>query len=273
MSRNEVTLDFKNTFVDNSAGLHHFKDPVDGKIYIYSHCEPFFCHRWFPCFDQPSVRAEVTMEVMAPDESWQIISNAEVASKEKVTGSEVFKDLGDSDFWLTKFEVGPNISSYIYNLCAGQFEIIHPKMKTRVPMKIYLRKSKETQIDAEEFFRVVDSGIGFYEKYTGTKYPWAKYDQIFCPDFRIGAMENVGAVTFNDMAFLKPADQRTAWSKLVLHYVALHELAHMWFGDLVTMVWWTDLWLKESFADFMAATCLQKNPELKNYENSDQLFL
>ena len=82
-------------------------------------------------------------------------------------------------------------------------------------------------------------------------------------------MENVGAVTFNDMSLLRPADQRTAWSNLLLHYIALHELAHMWFGDLVTMVWWTDLWLKESFADFMAATCLMKNEELKNYADSD----
>lgn len=116
------------------------------------------------------------MEVLAPDETWNIISNAEVASKEKVKGSSHFAELGDGDFWLTKFEVGPKIPSYLYNLCVGDFVYIEPKMKTRVPMKIYLRNSKKTQIDAEEFFRVVDSGIGFYEQYTSTKYPWAKYD-------------------------------------------------------------------------------------------------
>jgi len=139
-------------------------------------------------------------------------------------------------------------------------------------MRIFLRNSKKDNIDAKEYFRVISTGIKFFEKLIGVEFPFEKYDSIFCPEYRIGAMENVGAITFND-GYLQPKDAQTELLRVSFHYVALHELSHMWFGDLVTMEWWTDLWLKESFADFLGATNMMENPDLQNYQNADILFV
>ena len=124
-------------------------------------------------------------------------------------------------------------------------------------MRIFVSQSKFDYLNSAEIFRTIQEGIDFYGQLFGYDFPFAKYDMIYVPEFRIGAMENVGAVTFTDRV-LKPADERTNRTDLMHAYIHLHELAHMWFGDLTTMHWWNDLWLKESFADFCSVTCMSE---------------
>lgn len=140
-------------------------------------------------------------------------------------------------------------------------------------MRIFARASKIAYLDSAEVFQTLKQGIKFYESFFGYKFPFAKYDVIYVPEFRIGAMENVGAVTFTDR-ILKPSDEKTKNADLMHAYIHLHELAHMWFGDLTTMRWWNDLWLKESFADFCSVTCLSEEPQIsQRYSEARLLFL
>lgn len=152
---------------------------------------------------------------------------------------------------LWDFKETPKISTYIYNLCAGNYECIENKRDDKLTdMRIFVRKSKMDFVDADLIFRVVTQGIRYYSDLFKCPFPFDKYDIIHCPEFRITAMENVGAITFSDRLLL-PLDEMEDVTKTFQYHVHLHELAHMWFGDLTTMNWWDDLWLKESFADFL----------------------
>lgn len=280
--KNRVSFIFKNTYVQNSAGLHWFSDPVDDKVYLFSHLEPFFCHRIFPCFDQPDIKAPLTLSVHCPSEEWVAIGNGKHLSKHSIDSPEAKcfiarNKLGDilrtQSGSLHFFSDSPLQSSYIYGFFIGSyhcFENTDPDSPT--PMKLYVRQTMKDEIDPEERFRVITEGIKFYEDYFEYKFPFEKYDQIYCPEFRIGAMENVGAISFNEN-FLGKESELTSEAKTRHSYVALHELSHMWFGDLVTMKWWNDLWLKESFADYMSATCISSVSSLANYKNSECIFL
>jgi len=140
-------------------------------------------------------------------------------------------------------------------------------------MRIFVRQSKADYLDSAEVFRLISEGIVFYRELFGYDFPFVKYDMIYVPEFRIGAMENVGAVTFTDRVLI-PRDERTDTTNFRHAYVHLHELSHMWFGDLTTMHWWNDLWLKESFADFCSVTCMSETASIRaRYPDPELLLL
>lgn len=176
------------------------------------------------------------------------------------------KDEDLKQWTLWDFSVCPAISSYIYNLCAGDYEVIQDTQEhAPTPMRIFVRNSKKDYVDSEMVFKVITEGVNFYSNIFACEFPFAKYDIIYCPEFRITAMENVGAITFTDR-ILMPADELDDNTRMIHYKVHLHELAHMWFGDLTTMFWWNDLWLKESFADFLCAYSFQKLVETRKLD-------
>jgi aminopeptidase N len=288
---NTVVILFTSKYTNNGSGLHAYIDPSDGKSYLYTQFEPFDCHQVFPCFDQPDVKATLKLSVIAPSE-WNVFSNEEeVLNKplnqntindidvesvfetiEEVDENFLFveKVIDDGKTNIHTFKKTPKISPYLFALCAGQYYTFQNPYEFRVPMKLMVRDSVKKFGELKEIFKITMAGINYYENLFGQVYPFSKYDQIFCPEYNMGAMENVGLVTLNEYYCWrsKPTQrQRTGFA-----ITNLHELAHMWFGNLVTMTWWDDLWLNESFATFISHLCLDNAPELKEYSTSWLIF-
>jgi len=243
--KNTITIKYLNDFDHTGAGIHKFTDPVDQQEYIYTNFEPFECHRLLPCFDQPDIRASIQLTLTAPTK-WEVIANGAI-EKTSVDGCE--------DGYSTRFfEDTPSFSTYLFAVVAGPFDHFHDSFDNgRVPMGIYVRKSLAKFIDCDEIFSVSKSGMEFYERFFDIKYPFTKYDQLFVPEFNEGAMENVGCVTFTENYIFRETPTRMQRARRC--DTILHEMAHMWFGNLVTPVWWDGLWLNESFATYMAALC------------------
>jgi aminopeptidase N len=239
-AENELRISALGRYMNTGEGLHRFVDPVDGHVYLYSQFETADCKRLFACFDQPDLKARYTLTVTAP-EDWEVISNAVAEPVEN---------------GVHRFATTELLSTYLVALIAGPYASWHDTYSDDggdIPLGLYCRASLAQHMDAERLFRETKQGFGFFHKSFGVRYPFGKYDQLFVPEFNAGAMENAAAVTFLEDYVFRSRVTRPVYERRA--ETVLHEMAHMWFGDLVTMRWWDDLWLNESFATFASVLC------------------
>jgi aminopeptidase N len=232
---NEIVVVAEHAYEHTGVGLHRFVDPVDDAVYLHTQFEPFDAHRVFPCFDQPDLKATFTFEVEAPA-GWEVVSNGAVTDRPAD---------GAAGRW--RFATTEKMSTYITALVAGPYHSVH-RTHRNIEMGLYCRQSLAQYLDADEIFEVTAAGFDFFEDAFGQPYAFGKYDQLFVPEFNFGAMENAGCVTFSERHIFR--SKVTEAEREGRADTILHEMAHMWFGDLVTMRWWDDLWLNESFATF-----------------------
>jgi aminopeptidase N len=234
---NEVRVIAEGAYRTTGKGLNRFRDPVDGEVYVHSDFEPFDAHRGYACFDQPDIKAVHRFGALVPKD-WEVLSNSRAVGPAEVEG--------ETARW--RFEPTARIPSYITVLCAGAFHGVRDRHRN-LDLGLYCRRSLARHLDPEEWMEITKQGFDFFERAFGYPYPFGdKYDQILVPEFAAGAMENAGCVTFHERYVFRSRVTRTEreWRAGTI----LHEMAHMWFGDLVTMRWWDDLWLNESFATY-----------------------
>ena len=240
---NTLVVDATGRYTNSGEGLHRSVDPVDGEVYLYSQFEVPDARRVYAVFEQPDLKATFAFTVTVP-EHWIVLSNEPVATR----------TLAGEDRTTWTFPPTPRISSYITAVCAGPYVGVTDSFAGRgaqIPLGVYARKSLAEYVDHDNILDCTKAGIGFLEEEFDMPFPFSKYDQIFVPEYNAGAMENAGCVTITDIYVFRGQAPEPLVERRAL--TILHELAHMWFGDLVTMQWWDDLWLNESFAEWASS--------------------
>ncbi|MFI0786444.1 aminopeptidase N [Streptomyces lydicus] len=246
-AENTLVVDARCAYSRTGEGLHRFVDPEDGEVYLYTQYEPADARRVFANFEQPDLKAPFTFEVTAP-EGWVVLSN----------GAQE----GEAEGGAHRFATTRPISTYITAVVAGPYHYVSDSYRRtfddgtelEIPLGALCRKGLAKHFDADDVFTVTKQGLDFFHDHFDFPYPFGKYDTAFVPEYNLGAMENPGCVTFREEFIFRGKVTEASYERRA--NVILHEMAHMWFGDLVTMQWWDDLWLKESYADFMGAFAL-----------------
>ena len=246
---NELSVKARFNYSHTGYGLHRFVDPSDQQVYLHTDFEPMYAHRVFPCFDQPDLKATFDFTVKAPA-AFEVVSTGAAISRPAA---------GDGGLW--KFATTPRMPTYISVVVAGPFHVVRDRHR-EIDLGLYCRQSLAQYFEPEEMFELTKQGFDFFEEAFGYPYAFGKYDQLFVPEFNAGAMENAAAVTFSESYIFRSKVTDTARNGRA--ETILHEMAHMWFGDLVTMRWWDDLWLNESFATYVSAVALVKATRFTN---------
>ena len=264
-ARNELRVAADCAFSTDGSGLHRAVDSADGKIYCYTHFEPADARKVYANFEQPDLKAEFTFHLTAPAH-WVVLSNQPAPQPEPAGGGAAAEPVATWHFKLT-----PRISTYLTAIVAGEYHLVTDSHTTPagqvVPLGLACRASLAEYLEPADMFGITRQGLDYYTKLFDGPFPYAKYDQVLVPEFPAGAMENVGCVTFAEYSLFRSKVTLTRYEQRA--ETILHEMAHMWFGDLVTMKWWDDLWLNESFAEMCA---FQSSAEATRYTDAWTTF-
>jgi aminopeptidase N len=249
LGANTIDVAYRHAFASDGTGLHRFVDPEDGLTYLYTYLWPYYANRLLPSFDQPNLKANFSLRVVAP-ENWSVFSMSPGTAEPAPDNKQ-----------LWTFGKTPKIATYMFSLHAGPYKV-WTDIAGAVPLRLMARQSLAEHVAVDEWFNITKKGLAYYDRYFDIPYPFEKYDQLIVPEFNIGGMENAAAVTFTETVVQMQASDRAQRERRA--GIILHEMAHMWFGDLVTHDWWNGMWLNESFATQMATLALIDTTEFQD---------